>query len=235
LTLLKRLQSAGLPVPEPYFVDETVFDRPCIVVAFVDGMTEFSPANLSDYIEQMAAALARIHSISGDTPELAFLPRLDALAAKKIGTRPAALDEPIGEGRIRDALEAAYPFPGANAPALLHGDYWAGNILWKAGQLAAVIDWEDARVGDPLADLGSSRLETLWAFGVKAMRDFTRRYLALRPLDTTSLPYWDLYAALRPAHQLSLWAEGSAERERHFREGHAQFVAQAFEVLKSHP
>ena len=55
--------------------------------------------------------------------------------------------------RIRDMLASAWPFPRPNPPALLHGDYWPGNILWKDGRLAAVIDWEDACLGDPLVDL----------------------------------------------------------------------------------
>lgn len=46
-----------------------------------------------------------------------------------------------------------------NQPTLLHGDYWPGNILWQGDQLAAIIDWEDACLGDPLSDLANSRLE----------------------------------------------------------------------------
>ena len=29
--------------------------------------------------------------------------------------------------------------------ALLHGDYWPGNVLWKNGALVGVIDWEDTQ------------------------------------------------------------------------------------------
>ncbi len=35
------------------------------------------------------------------------------------------------------------------------------GMLWKDGQLVAVIDWEDAPLGDPLADVANSRLESL--------------------------------------------------------------------------
>jgi aminoglycoside phosphotransferase (APT) family kinase protein len=232
--LLRRLHLDGLPVPAPYGFDVSgeIFARPYIIVEYVEGVTEFAPANLPDYLNQFAETLTKIHGITVSSPtDFYFLPKQAALTAEQLGTRPAELDESLEEGRIRAALEAAYPFPKSNAPALLHGDYWVGNILWKNRQLAAVIDWEDARTGDPLAELGNSRLEVLWAFGMSAMHDFTRRYLALQPtLDATSLPYWDLVAALRPMHKLSLWA-GSAEREHAMREGHSQFVAQAFKEL----
>ena len=62
---------------------------------------------------------------------------------------------------------------------LLHGDFWPGNILWRYGQLVAVIDWEDAALGDPLADVANSRLEILWAFGIDAMQSFTHYYQSL--------------------------------------------------------
>ena len=70
----------------------------------------------------------------------------------------------------------------------------------------------------------------LWAFGVEAMNAFTGRYLELNPVDSTSLPYWDLYAALRPAFKLAEWAADQAAEQK-MRERHAFFVAQASERL----
>jgi aminoglycoside phosphotransferase (APT) family kinase protein len=73
-----------------------------------------------------------------------------------------------------------------------------------------VIDWEDAAVGDPLADLAISRLDLLWIYGRQPMEAFTRHYLANTTIDLRSLPYWDLYAARRLARlagaDLSGWA-----------------------------
>jgi aminoglycoside phosphotransferase (APT) family kinase protein len=47
-----------------------------------------------------------------------------------------------------------------NAPDLhegdmvvVHGDYRFGNFLWQGTKIAAVIDWERAMLGDPMADL----------------------------------------------------------------------------------
>lgn len=82
----------------------------------------------------------------------------------------------------------------------LHGDFWPGNVLWQDGRLAAVIDWEDACCSDPPSDLAISRLDLLWIWGLEAMDTFSADYLARTAIDTTHLPYWDLWAALRLAH-----------------------------------
>ncbi|OWY58575.1 hypothetical protein B7486_79225, partial [cyanobacterium TDX16] len=132
------------------------------------------------------------------------------------------------------ALEPIFPPSQPNPTCLLHGDYWIGNILWNAaalgGTIAAVIDWEDAATGDPLADLATARLELVFAFGMDAAQQFMRHYQAQTALDYTNLPIWDLYAALLPAHQLAEWA-GDSATERRWRAGHAAFVAQALERL----
>src|SRR5688500_9336145 len=49
--LLHIVHSAGLPVPEPYYVEDSgeIFETPCIVVEFVEGTPEFAPADVGDY------------------------------------------------------------------------------------------------------------------------------------------------------------------------------------------
>ena len=36
---------------------------------------------------------------------------------------------------------------------LVHGDYWAGNTLWKNEKLVAIVDWEEPRTGEPTFDI----------------------------------------------------------------------------------
>ncbi len=225
--LLEIAQSHELATPRPYLFDESceLFPTPFLVIEYVDGETEFAPPDLSRYLVQAAEQLAKIHGVS-DRPELSFLPRRD----RGFGERPASLDASMGEDRIRDALESAQPLPQVNEPVLLHGDYWPGNLLWKDGKLAAVIDWEDAAIGDPLADLANARLEILWAFGTAAMHEFTDHYESLTRVDFTTLPYWDLCAALRPCSAISGWGLDAATEQR-MRELHRQFVARAIEAL----
>lgn len=226
--LLQLLQEAGIAAPAPYYLDQggEFFAAPCVVMAYVEGETLFAPADLADYLLQTATCLAQIHGVASTQAALTFLPQQN----KGFGERPAGLDHTLDEGRIRDKLEALWPLRQSNPAVLLHGDYWPGNLLWRAGRLAAVIDWEDAAVGDPLADLGNTRLELLWAFGRDAMTQFTRLYQSLTTLDFTNLPYWDLCAALRPAGKLGEWGLDAATANA-MRESHQWFITQAFEKL----
>jgi aminoglycoside phosphotransferase (APT) family kinase protein len=230
--LLQLLHSAGLPVPTPYYFDQSgeIFSTPYVVIEFIEGQPDFAPTNLLEVVEQLAAQLAQIHAVDVATIDLSFLPQQAIQQAEKLATRPAVLDDSLDEGRIRTTLESVWPLPPRNRPTLLHGDFWPGNVLGHAGQIAAVIDWEDARVGDPLSDLANSRLEILWAFGLAAMERFTQHYQALNPIDFTDLPYWDLCAALKPASKLSGWGLDAAQ-EKQMRAKQKVFVEQAYEKL----
>lgn len=46
--------------------------------------------------------------------------------------------------------------PATFEPGVIHGDYHLGNVMYRhdAPDLAAVVDWELATIGDPLIDLG---------------------------------------------------------------------------------
>jgi aminoglycoside phosphotransferase (APT) family kinase protein len=98
--------------------------------------------------------------------------------------------------------------PPAGVPVLLHGDFWPGNILWRDGRLSGVVDWEDAKIGDPLADLAISRLDTLLIYGRDASLALTRAYAKSSGISIGGLPYWDLLAALRAATAIAEWAAG---------------------------
>jgi aminoglycoside phosphotransferase (APT) family kinase protein len=230
--LLQILRAAGVPAPVPYYCDQSsdIFPTPFVVIEYIEGHTEFSPVDLEGFLLTLATHLAQLHSTDWSLFDLSFLPDQAKLYDAKFKDRPTHLDDSLEEGRICDVLEPAWPFPHRNTPVLLHGDYWPGNILWHKGHLAGIIDWEDAHVGDPLADLAISRLEVLWAFDMDAMRTFTRQYQSLINLDFSALPYWDLCAALRPAFQIATWA-GNPAREEAIRIKHHLFVAQAFEAL----
>lgn len=230
--LLQMLRAAGLPTATPYYLDQSgeLFATPVIAIEYIEGEPEFAPADLTDFIRQFAAHLAQIHQVNCSAFDVSFLPQQAAIWADKISKRPARLDDSLDEGRIRDALEAAWPWAQTNVSGLLHGDYWPGNLLWRGGRLVGVIDWEDAAIGDPLADIAISRLDLLWTLGADAMRQFTRQYAALAPIDITNLPYWDLCAALRPAGRLDEWASDEDAASR-MRERHREFVTQAIEQL----
>lgn len=230
-TLLATLQSAGLPVPPPVLVDADSFPTPVIVVGFVDGVSEFAPPDPVVFAVALAEWLARIHRLSPPSVNLAFLPDHAAQVAARLSALPAAADADLREPEIRAVLSSAWPWQPRNRPVLLHGDFWPGNLLWRDARLAAIIDWEDAALGDPLADVGNTRLEVLWAFGDAAMHAFTRRYRQLQSsLDYANQPYWDVFAALRPAAALPTWGL-DLSTERTMRTRLAAFTASALAAL----
>lgn len=225
--LLQMLAQAGMAVPAPRLLDEscTLFPTPFLVMAYIPGAPVLDPADPLDFVRQMSLHLARLHRV--DWRPLPFLRRLEPEPPP-----PAAPDESLGETRIRAALARHGPPPGPNPPALLHGDYWPGNLLWQDERLAAVVDWEDAAVGDPLADVANARLELRWSLGATVMEAFTRAYRALQPLEFAHLPYWDLRAALRPAGKLHTWGLDAATQAA-MRRAHTAFVEQALAHLES--
>jgi len=225
--LLEIARTHGIVAPKPVFLDEScdLFAEPLLVIEFVEGDTASAPLDPVQYVAQVTAELVRIHSVV-DSPLLSFLPR----QRRGFGTRPQVVDDAMGEGRIRDALEAAWPVRQVNPDVLLHGDYWPGNLLWNDDGLAAVIDWEDARVGDPLSDLGNTRMEILFADGVEMMDAFSAHYHSLTDVDLVNLPYWDLVATLRPCGRLAGWGL-DPDVETRMRERHAWFVERSLAAL----
>ncbi len=142
-----------------------------LVVDYLDGAVDAAPAGHAEFLGPFTTVLAEIHRVA--IADLSFLP----------------------ERRLTDV-----PVRRCNPPVLLHGDFWPGNVLWEDGRLVAVLDWEDAAIGDPLADVANARLELLWAGGAEAKEEFTRRYRSLVPgVDLTDLPHWDRWAGLRLA------------------------------------
>lgn len=54
-------------------------------------------------------------------------------------------------------MRLARSLPVSGTPAIVHGDYRLDNTILAPGdfgRIAAIVDWEMATLGDPLADLG---------------------------------------------------------------------------------
>ena len=207
--VLSALHAAGLPVPRPFRADESgaVLPGPWLVTELMPGTAVTEPADPQPAVlGQLAATLAAIHSAGLGRARLPFLTDIRTVWTTRLGTWPESPDVALSEGAIRAALRDRPPPPVVNAARLLHCDYWPGNTLWQDGRLTAVIDWEDALLGDPVADLANSRLELAMFFGLAAAQEFTETYLRLLPgTDLSTLPQWELYAALRPAGKMAGW------------------------------
>jgi aminoglycoside phosphotransferase (APT) family kinase protein len=240
--LLQLTHTLGLATQTPYYLDQSgeIFPTPYLVVEYIEGQPEFAPAHAADFTLQLATHLAKIHSVDRSRHDLSFLPEQAGGCAETFKP-PATGATSLEQGRIREALTAAWPLARRNAPTLLHGDYWPGNLLWRGDTLVAVIDWEDATLGDPLIDFAISRLDILWIFGTDALNSFTDHYRSMMAIDYADLPYWDLCAALRLARlagaDLAGWVAFFPPFGRHditeqtLREHYRYFVGQALEKL----
>ena len=226
--VLQLAHAAGLATPDPVYLDATdpLFPTPSLVVEYVEGVTDLKPEDPADYVTQMAGELARIHRMDTAGRDLDFLLKLEDDCVEALGRQrdPDVVSD--DERALLGQLVPFWPLPRKNTPVVLHGDYWPGNTLWKDGRLTAIIDWEDARRGDPLFDVSNARFEILMLFGPEIMNAFTRRYESLNPVDFGCLPWWDLYTALRVVNKLGFLA--TAERdETLIRSDHRWFVDQA--------
>ncbi|CAF1200431.1 unnamed protein product [Didymodactylos carnosus] len=243
--LLQMIQSLGLATQTPYHFDESgsIFSTPYLVIEYIEGKIEFAPSNLGDFILQFATQLTKIHRQPSSMLDEYFLSKhahrfADTFYDKQL---TANVDTWLDEEHICTTLDSVWPLPQRNTSVLLHGDFWPGNVLWRNEKLVAVIDWEDATVGDPLTDLAISRLDIAWIFSIDAMYSFTRHYQSQMNIDYTDLPYWDLYAALRfvrlASSNLAEWAAFFHPVDRHditeqrIREHYRVFLNQAFDKL----
>jgi aminoglycoside phosphotransferase (APT) family kinase protein len=238
--LLALCKSANIPVPTPCFLGEK---EAALVLEYIEGTVDFAPRDSSSLLRQMAEQLARIHQVCTGADcdfDCDFLPRLSDSLAHSLAEPPEELDVALDEPYLRSVLCELWPWP-CNRDRLLHGDYWPGNILWRDQRLAAVIDWEEATLGDPLADVAITRLDLWWAFGESAMHTFTEYYRECSSieLDWSQLAAWDLAVALRPMSNLARWATAyqkppiarSDITYDSMRETHRRFTLQALAKL----
>ena len=189
--LLRILQTAGLRIPEAYLVDtsNTILDIPYLLLEYIENPDlSVDPTRSFDKISD---ALIKIHSLDLVKYNLSILPDERNDLEDQLNSPPS------GNEGIYAILKQAVSHIKLNKTALLHGDFWMGNFIWRGGEVF-IIDWEDARLGDPLSDLGKLRLELTWAFGKKSASRFTTIYQNRMPsVDMTYLPFWDLWGAYR--------------------------------------
>lgn len=157
---------AAIPgVPVPWVLGEDDGDPPLFVMERITGecyepgtdITTLPPAptDVRARMRAAAEALARMQAMTpaalGIPPEEpTFTPEAElrrwARLLETVGPEIAA-----GHERLRDRLAEHPPAPGD--PAVLHGDYRLGNMLFAGSELRAIIDWEIWSVGDPRHDL----------------------------------------------------------------------------------
>lgn len=168
--LLQALAKTDVPVPEVLAVcpDTELLGVPFYVMAYLDGtvITDTLPAYLDNETdrrrisERLVDTLVSIHAVDYVAAGLGTFGRPDGYLRRQVA-RFAQLWEyntkrDIPEvAKLADWLERNLPDSGP--PALVHGDFRLGNLIYEPSSPArvqAVVDWEMATIGDPLADLG---------------------------------------------------------------------------------
>jgi aminoglycoside phosphotransferase (APT) family kinase protein len=165
--MLRAVRAHGVPVPEVLAIceDEAVVGAPFYVMAFVQGfvLTAAMPPPLAgagkEIAERLVDALVALHELDPGTEELAGFGRPDGYLERQLRrfgglwehnkTREIPQVETVGEW-----LRAHVP--EQQTATIVHGDYRLGNVMLAPApvRLAAILDWELATIGDPLADLG---------------------------------------------------------------------------------
>jgi aminoglycoside phosphotransferase (APT) family kinase protein len=175
--LLRALRPAGVRVPEVLAICDTdaVIGAPFYVMAYLDGdvVTETLPARL-DHPDarhriglEVVEALAEVHAVDVERAGLSALGRPSGYLERQVrrfrglfelnATRPLPELDEVGEWLTET-------MPQSPPTTLVHGDYRLGNVMLSRAdepRVSAILDWELATLGDPLADLGY--LMAMWA------------------------------------------------------------------------
>ena len=118
---------------------------------------------------------------------------------------------------LRDFCASLSPCPFDGEPVLLHGDFWPQNLIWRDGRIAAILDWEDAALGDPLSDLACALLELKYLFDDARVGRFYAAYNHHAPVDPHRLAQWQIYVASAAQHHMGAWGLEPL-REAHMRQ-----------------
>jgi aminoglycoside phosphotransferase (APT) family kinase protein len=217
--LIRAAHAAGVAVPEPvaFCDDAAVLGGPFAVMAKVAGIG-FGPKIVKDGMadearrslaQEIGRQMALIHAIRPPRKDLAFLgaPPPDPML-HEIKLMRRMLDD---LGLVRPALEwglawLAQRLPSCPEVVLAHRDFRTGNFMLADGRLTAVLDWEFAGWGDPMADIGWFCAEC-WRFsrkdleagGVGARADLYAGYESAsgRKVDDASVRLWEIMAHIR--------------------------------------
>jgi aminoglycoside phosphotransferase (APT) family kinase protein len=119
-----------------------------------------TPQERARIAQELIDALAEIHSVDWRAVGLEDFGKPTGYLERQL-RRFLGLWE-VNKTRDIDAVERVAKWLGDNLPdsgeaTIVHGDFRLGNTIFAPGpraRLQAVLDWEMATIGDPLADLG---------------------------------------------------------------------------------
>ena len=172
--LLRLLRRAGIAVPEVLGVCadlEPSADRGqgCLALEWVDGDVMIRGRVEADAARAYCETLLAIHTLDWRAAGIDCLP-LPSSAGPAVREREEIMTRLRSFGvegaphilRLQRAL--ADRAPSDQPPMLVHGDVNFGNVILSPDsppRVVAVLDWEQAHLGDPLSDWGRLAAEDL--------------------------------------------------------------------------
>lgn len=205
---LKVLQDSSVPTPEPLLMDETgeLIGSPGIVTSFVEGKQFLGLTHPTEWAKALAKMLVNIHNVPCDlstdywmdgTTETLWFIYSDTLIERVASHE----DGEIIWQTVRDYVSRLKPVKST----LIHIDFWSGNILWRNGNISAVLDWEEAARGESGYDLAYARME-LFLLGLDdAAEVLLETYQAETGKAVENLPFWELAASVRSMPDPAGW------------------------------
>jgi aminoglycoside phosphotransferase (APT) family kinase protein len=230
--VLRAADKAGLKVPKPYLFceDESIIGSSFYLVEYVGGrvfwnsdLPGVTPSDRASIYDDMIHFLAGLHDIDPVDLQLGDLNRGDRYLERNlrrwagIYEQSRLVDIPEMEVLVR-GLEMH--MPSDTEEVMLHGDYGLYNIIVHAErpEVAAVLDWEMATLGDPLVDL-AHHLRAWWdipdpeggatsslsgldleSLGIPTMDTYLARYFAIRGKSVpANFAYYLAFAQFRYA------------------------------------
>lgn len=201
--LLSALHPLDYPVPRPlaYCDDHQVIGAIFYIMelargrAYANGaLPDFDPGTRRRMYEQLIDVLADLHTIDPEAAELGDFGKPGNYFERQVMRwtrqyRDSQTDFIPEMERLISFLPET--LPQQSRTSVVHGDYRIDNVLFDGdGTLAAVLDWELATLGDPLADF--SYLAVQWMlpadggaglggldlerFGIPALMQVATRY-----------------------------------------------------------
>jgi aminoglycoside phosphotransferase (APT) family kinase protein len=168
-TVITALADTTVPVPQtvhlcadpeplgaPFYLMQHV---PGVVLRSREQCVELGPATVTAVTERLIDVMAALHTVDPAAVGLGDFGRPEGYLARQVSRWRKQLD--ASRSRTVDGIDELHDRLGASVPAsarysLLHGDYRLDNVLVDpaTAEITAVLDWEMATLGDPLADVG---------------------------------------------------------------------------------
>jgi aminoglycoside phosphotransferase (APT) family kinase protein len=145
------------PIGAPFYLMEHV---PGVVIRSKAQCEEtLTPAGTTAVVERLVDVLAELHGVDHESVGLGDFGRPDGYLGRQVARWRKQLDssrsrDVEGIDELHDRLAGSVPV--SRRSGLVHGDYRLDNVIVDpvAHDIAGVLDWEMATLGDPLADVG---------------------------------------------------------------------------------